>query len=55
MEKKEKTWQEYLFILFRRRWVWLMAFFSVIAVTVLLTFTAKPVYEAKTSILIDVE
>jgi len=55
MEKKEKTWQEYLFILFRRRWVWLLAFLSVMAVTALLTFTAKPVYEAKTSILIDVE
>jgi len=55
MEKKEKTWQEYLFILFRRRWIWLLAFFSVMGATVVLTLTSRPVYEAKTSILIDVE
>ncbi len=55
MEKKEKNWQDYLFILYRRRWVWLLAFAAVLAVMAALTFTAKPVYEAKTSLLVDME
>ena len=55
MDNQEKTWQDYLFIFYRRRWIWLLAFLSVSAAVAVFTFIAQPIYEAKTSLLIDVE
>src|SRR3989304_4891801 len=55
MDNQEKTWQDYLFIFYRRRAIWLLAFSSVLAAGAVFTFTTRPIYEARTSLLIDTE
>lgn len=45
--------QDYLRVLYRGRWIILIAFLGVLIVTAIFTFTANPVYQAKAKILVD--
>jgi tyrosine-protein kinase Etk/Wzc len=45
--------QDYLRVLYRGRWIILIAFLGVLIVTAIFTFTADPVYQAKAKILVD--
>src|SRR4030067_2590199 len=55
MNPQPPTLQTYLAILLRRRWLIISCFILISAGTALITFTAAPVYESSTKIMLDEE
>ena len=55
MNPQPPTLQNYLAILLRRRWLIISCFVLISAGTALITFTAAPVYESSTKIMLDEE
>lgn len=51
--KPEINWQDYLQIFLRRRWFFIIPFFTVFIVTIIVTFFLPKVYEAKAIILVE--
>lgn len=51
--EQQISFQDYLRILYRGRWIILFSFLAVLAGTAYFTFTAKPVYEASAKILVE--
>lgn len=53
MEKKERNWQEYLTVLYRRKWLFALVFMLILISTAVFTFTVTPLYQARTTLLIE--
>ncbi len=51
--EQQITLTDYLRILYRGRWIITASFFIILTATVIYTFTAEPVYEANTKVLIE--
>jgi uncharacterized protein involved in exopolysaccharide biosynthesis len=52
-KKPEINWQDYLQIFLRRRWFFIIPFFTISIVTIIITFFLPKVYEAKAIILVE--
>lgn len=52
-EEHQVTLQDYLRVLYRGRWIILLAFLITAAAALIFSFLARPIYEAKTTIMIE--
>jgi uncharacterized protein involved in exopolysaccharide biosynthesis len=51
--KQEINWQDYLQIFLRRKWFFIIPFFTLFIVTIIASFSLPKVYEAKATILVE--
>ena len=55
LQEQQVTLTDYIRILRRGRWIIILSFLAVMAVTIYLTFTSQPVYEASSLIMLKEE
>lgn len=53
MEEEQVSFEDYLRIIYERRWIIIIAFLAVVISTVIFTFRQEPVYEATCTIMIE--